>query len=56
MTQEEVAAYLGVSARYLRGLRLEGGGPPVHYLNGSAKLPRYLRSEVDEWATRHGAA
>lgn len=51
ITEQEAADLLGMSDSWLRQRRYKGDGPPHYDYSGR---PRYIRSEVVEWAKRHG--
>lgn len=48
LSNDEAAAYLGLSIRTLPGLRLRGGGPPCIKLGGR-KVVGYLKRDLDAW-------
>jgi predicted DNA-binding transcriptional regulator AlpA len=52
LTSQEVAALLRVDRSTLSRMRARGEGPPVVWVR--PRMPRYLRSSVEQWLT--GAA
>lgn len=49
LNTKAAASYLGLSARYLEGLRLTGGGP---LFVSFGKAVRYDPSDLNAWAER----
>lgn len=47
LSQRQVAARLGVSARTIEGWRARGVGPP--FLRLSARAVRYRSSDIEQW-------
>src|SRR5215831_21018675 len=47
LTQQQVAARLGVSARTIEGWRARGVGPP--FLRLSARAVRYRAVDLEQW-------
>jgi predicted DNA-binding transcriptional regulator AlpA len=47
LSNNEAAAYLGLSNRTLPGLRRRGGGPPYIKLGG--RKVSYLKRDLDAW-------
>jgi predicted DNA-binding transcriptional regulator AlpA len=47
LSNNEAAAYLGLSNRTLPGLRRRGGGPPYIKLGG--RRVGYLKHDLDAW-------
>ncbi len=49
LSTKQAARYLGVSYQYLEVQRCHGDGPP--YLTLGRRMVRYLKSDLDAWAT-----
>ena len=48
ITEQEAAAFLGVSVRFMQNRRVRGGGPP--YVRISGRCIRYRRRDLIAWA------
>jgi predicted DNA-binding transcriptional regulator AlpA len=51
LSQRQVAARLGLSARTIEGWRTRGVGPP--FLRLSARAVRYRTSDLEQWLDQH---
>ena len=47
LTEQEAAAFLGISVRFLQNRRTRGGGPP--YVEISRRCVRYRRRDLIPW-------
>ena len=54
LSQRQVAARLGLSARTIEGWRARGVGPP--FLRLSARAVRYRTSDLEQWLDEHRVA
>ena len=48
ITEQEAAAFLGLSVRFMQNRRVRGGGPP--YVRISGRCIRYRRRDLTTWA------